>query len=313
MGTRSKPSKTAPPVNWRALVRFRPQVWVGLFLIVLLGGGGHLLWRQQSARVARQPQYQLSPDAVRITPMPPTWVRSDIKTEALRDAGLPGNLSLLEDWDTLLARVRQAFEFHPWVASVKRVTRGLPNSLEIELEYRRPVAAVESSGPGGISLLPIDATAVRLPEADLSEAERRYLPRISQVVGRPIIGKPWEDQRVLGGVKLVSVLQDVWRSLRLVEIIPSPHPLVQGDARYYSYEIVTSGGTRVVWGAAPGEEQSAGESAVGEKRQRLLEFAAKNGRLDALDGPGSVDVRKEIVVLPKVAKRGAKNSETENR
>ena len=307
MSSRSKHVKLAPRARWTSLIRLRPKVWGGLFIIVLLGAGGHLLWRHQAAGVARHPQYQLTPETVQITP-PPAWIRSDIKSEALRDAGLPGNLSLLEDWDTLVARTRQAFEFHPWVASVQRITRRPPNSLQIELEYRRPIASVEASGPGGISLLPIDAAAVRLPEADLTDAERRYLPRISSVVGRPLVGHAWEDPRVVGGVKLTAALYDVWRQLRLVEIIPSPHPLVQGDSRFYSYEIVTSGGTRVVWGAAPGDEQSAGESPLATKRQRLLDYAAGSGRLDAIDGPASVDVRKTLVVVPRTAKRATTES-----
>jgi hypothetical protein len=269
----------------------------------VLGLTGHFIWRQQLAVVAHNPQYQVTPEAIQITP-PPPWVRSDIKTEVLRDAGLVGKLSLLDDWETLVARVRQAFESHPWIGSVARITRHLPNSLVIELEYRRPIAAVESSSQSGIALLPIDATGARLPEADLTDAELRYLPRISQVMGRPMTGHTWEDPRVLGGVKLAAALYDVWRQLRLVEIIPSAHPVVQGDVRYYSYEIVTSGRTRIVWGAAPGEEQLAGESPLATKRQRLVDFAASNGRLDAIDGPASVDVRKDLVVVPRTAKRG---------
>jgi hypothetical protein len=307
MSKRSKRIQPAPRANWRNLFRFRPKIWAGLFLIALFGVCGQLLWRQQAANIARHPQYQLTADAVQITP-PPAWVRSDIKSEALRDAGLPGNLSLLDDWDTIVQRLRQAFEFHPWVASVQRITRRLPNSLQIELEYRRPLAAVASSGPGGITLSPVDVAAVRLPEADLTDAELSYLPRISNVAGRPMLGDTWEDPRVVGGVKLASALYDVWRQLGLVEILPSPHPFVLGESRYYSYEIVTNGGTRVLWGAAPGEETSAGESPFADKRQRLMEFAAASGRLDAIDGPASVDVRKELVVVPRTAKRGATES-----
>ena len=47
------------------------------------------------------PQYQLTADNIHITP-PPPWIRSDIKAEVLRDAGLVGTLSVLDDWATLL-------------------------------------------------------------------------------------------------------------------------------------------------------------------------------------------------------------------
>jgi hypothetical protein len=277
-------------------------VWASLLAIAVLGVGGHFLWRQQAASIARRSPYRLTPDAIRISSLP-DWIRSDIKTEALRAAGLPGNLSVLDDWDTLVQRIRQAFEFHPWVKSVNRITRRLPSSLEIELTYRRPLAAVEVKGPGGVALLPVDAAAVRLPDIDLTDAERRFLPRIVNVSGRPMIGAIWEDPRVVGGVKLAGALQDVWRPLQLVEIIPSPHPQVLGEARFYAFEIVTNGRTRIVWGAAPGDEQSAGESPFAEKRQRLLDFAASGGRLDSIHGPAAVDVRKELLVTPRTASR----------
>jgi hypothetical protein len=302
MSARSKTTKPFAGNRLQSFVRFRPKVWAGLLLVVLAGLAGSFLWRQQLEVVAQDPRFQVTPDAVTITP-PPPWIRTDVRSEVLRDAALVGKLSLLDDWDSLIGRVRQGFESHPWVASVKRITRRLPNSLEIELEYRRPVAAVESRSESGVVLLPVDGAGVRLPETDLSEAELRYLPRISEVLGRPMVGHGWEDPRVLGGIKLASTLYDVWRQLRLVEIIPSAHPIVQGDYRHYSYEIVTSGRTRIVWGAAPGDEQTAGESSVATKRQRLLDFAARNGRLDAIDGPASVDVRKELVVVPRTAKR----------
>ncbi|MEX2316912.1 MAG: hypothetical protein WD669_07160 [Pirellulales bacterium] len=304
MSGRNAPSRRSAPTSWVSRIRLRPQIWAALLLLSILGVCGQILWQQHAATVARNPEYQLTANDVHIT-APPPWVRSDIKSEVLRDAALIGNLSLLEDWDTLVGRVRQAFEFHPWVASVTRITRALPNSLQIELEYRRPVAAVESSGQGGVALLPIDTGAVRLPEADLTDDERRYLPRIANVAGRPLVGHTWDDPRVVGGAKLAAALAEVWHSLRLVVIHPSSHPLVQGDARFYSFEIVTSGGTRIVWGAAPGEEQSAGESTPAAKRQRLLDYAVATGRLDAIDGPASVDVRRELIVTPRTARREA--------
>src|SRR5207249_4173522 len=118
---------------------------------------------------------------------------------------------------------KDAFELHPWVASVERITRRLPSSLEIELKYRRVVAAVESSDATGVMYLPIDEHAVRLPEGDLTETERRYLPRISGVTGRPLVGDVWDDARVVGAAKLAAQLADVWQQLRLVEILANAH------------------------------------------------------------------------------------------
>jgi hypothetical protein len=300
MGFR-KPT-SSPPAGSSGVVRIRPRVFAVLGLLLALGVGSHFVWRHYAPTVARHAQYQISVDDIRISPQPP-WIRSDIKSEVLRDAGLVGHLSVLDDWDVLAKRVRDAFELHPWVASVERITKRLPSALDVELHYRQPVAAVESSEPNGVTFLPIDFQGFRLPDADLTDAERSYLPRISGVSGRPLVGESWEDPRVVGGARLAAALADVWQQLRLVEIIPGPKPQMQGETRIYTFEIITSGGTRIVWGATTGEELTLGESPFGLKRQRLLDFASQHGLLDSIDGPKTVDVRSELVVTPREAKR----------
>jgi hypothetical protein len=281
--------------------RIRPRVWACLAMLVGLGFGAHFLWLRTAPMVARDPQYILAADRIQIT-APPAWIRSDIKAQVLRDSGLANSASVLDDWDTLTKRVKDAFELHPWVASVERITRRLPSSLDIELKYRRPIAAVESSDPSGIMFLPIDEHAVRLPEGDLTETERRYLPRVSGITGRPRIGDVWDDPRVVGGAKLAAQLADVWQQLRLVEILANPQSSTRDDKPLYSFEIVTTGGTRIIWGATPGQETSSGDSPFNQKRQRLLDYAAQHGKLESIDGPAVLDVRSDVVVTPRTAR-----------
>jgi hypothetical protein len=221
----------------------------------------------------------------------------------LRDAGLDGTLSVLDDWPAFSRRIQDAFEFHPWVAKVERISRRLPSALEIELDYRRPIAAIESSDGGSVALLPIDALAIRLPEGDLSEVELRYLPRISGISGRPLVGDAWDDPRVGGGARIVVALADVWQQLRLIEIIASPQPNATAAGQDYAFEIVTSGGTRILWGGPPGSEAAAGESPVETKRTRLLEYATEHGKLDTIDGPATLDVRNELIATPRTTRR----------
>jgi hypothetical protein len=219
----------------------------------------------------------------------------------LRDAALT-SLSVLDDGVALTRRVKDAFEFHPWVASVERITRRLPASIEIELTYRQPIAAVESRDSDGVTYLPIDENAVRLPDGDLTPAECRYLPRISGVTGRPRVGDAWNDPRVAGGAKLAASLGDVWQKLRLVEIIAVLQSAPHDDTPVYAFEIVTTGGVRVVWGAAPGQQTPAGESPFDQKRQRLLDYADQNGKLESIDGPAAIDVRGDLVITPRTAR-----------
>ena len=311
MSPRIKPeSRPLPVVVPERLFRFRPKVWVGLLMLVGLGFGAHLLWRHSAPQIARDPEYMLTAESIHITP-PPPWIRSDIKTQALRDAGLLGTISVLDDWETLSRRVKEALEFHPWVASVDKISRRLPSSLNVELHYRKPIAAVESSDPGGVMFLPIDDRAVRLPEGDLTEAERRYLPRISGITGRPLVGDRWDDQRVVGGARLAAQLADVWQQLRLVEIVANLQTSSRDEKQIYRFEIVTIGGTRIVWGMTPGDEVSTGESPFIQKRQRLLDYAAQHGKLESIDGPAVLDVRSELVITPKTARQKAEARKSE--
>jgi hypothetical protein len=298
--TESKPLPPAP----RRLLQVRPQALLAILLLVGLALAAHFTWRGFRHRIAGDSHYALTVDRIRITPQPP-WIRTDIKTQSLRDAGLQGNLSLLQDTDTLCRQIKDAFEFNPWVASVGRIRVEVPMAIGVELVYRKPVAAVESTDPNGIMYLPIDERAVRLPETDLSEAERRYLPRISGITGRPLVGDKWDDPRVAGGARLAVHLSDVWQRLRLVEIVANPLTSAGSDKPVFRYEIVTAGGTHIVWGMTPGDEAAIGESPFVQKRQRLLDYAAQHGKLESIDGPAVLDIRSELIVTPRTARHKA--------
>src|SRR3954468_3640661 len=304
---RIKPETSALPVVKGRRFRIRPRVWACLAILVGLGFGAHFLWQRMAPTVARNPQYILAAEQIQIT-APPAWIRSDIKTQVLRDSGLVDTISVLDDWDQLAKRMKDAFELHPWVASVERITRRLPSSLVVELKYRRPIAAVESSDPSGVMFLPIDDHAVRLPEGDLTETERRYLPRVSGITGRPRIGDVWDDPRVIGAARLAAQLADVWQQLRLVEILANAQNPTHDDKPLYTFEIVTTGGTRIIWGATPGQETSPGDSPFTQKRQRLLDYATQHGKLESIDGPAVLDVRSDVVVTPRTARKNASDA-----
>lgn len=287
----------------RPRVQLRPRVWLSLVGLLVAGYGAHALWHRAVQSVSQHEQYALKPENIHITP-PPPWIRSDVKADVVRSAGLELGLTLLDDGPTFARRIHDAFELHPWVASVQRIRRRLPSSLDVELTYRRPVAAVESSEGDGVAFLPVDGTAVRLPENDLTDVERRYLPRISGIVGRPPTGSVWDDLRVVEGVQLAVALSDVWQQLRLVEIkADDVRPTDHVEQRPYAYNIITSGGTRIRWGAPPGREAAAGESTFAEKLARLMQYATEHGRLDTIDGPETLDVRVDTVVTQRTARR----------
>lgn len=306
MGSKANSSKPAPESASLPSLRilWRPKVWGSLAIVLAVGYAGHLAWRHYLPAIAQHPQFQITAENVYIT-TPPPWIRADVKAEVLRDAGLLGKLSVIDDHQHLQQRVRDAFAFHPWVSAVHQIKIDLPASLHVELEYRRPVAAVEAVDRETVSYLPVDAAGIRLPDEDFSDFERRALPRVTGVSGVPSVGERWNDDRVTNAAALAAQLADVWSQLRLVEIVPSMHAQVRGSTSFYAFDIMTSGGTRIVWGAAPGREQDAAESNFDAKRKRLIDYAATHGQLDSIDGPASVDVRSDLVVLPRTARRPA--------
>jgi hypothetical protein len=131
------------------------------------------------------------------------------------------------------------------------------------------------------------------------------LPRITGITGRPLVGDRWDDPRVAGGAKIAALLAKDWQKLRLVEIMATLQSSPREEKPIYRYEIVTTGGTRIVWGLMPGEESSSGESPCSEKRQRLLDYAAQHGKLETIDGPAMLDIRKELVVTPRTARHNS--------
>ena len=253
--------------------------------------------------VARDPQYQLTADEHSHHAAAAVDSLRYQDRSAPRRRIWPARFRCSMIGTSLSRRVKDAFEFHPWVASVERITRRLPSSLDIELKYRRPIAAVESSDVDGVMFLPIDEHAVRLPEGDLTEAERRYLPRISGITGRPLVGDRWDDPRVVGGAKLAAA---AGRCLAAAAARGN-HRRRRNRRRTTRRKSTRSkssprGGTRIVWGMTPGEEASTGESPFDQKRQRLLDYAAQHGKLESIDGPAVLDVRSELVVTPRTAR-----------
>src|SRR5690349_697763 len=121
MSPRIKPNSPPLPPPARKLFSFRPKIWFSLLLLMAFALGAHFAWMAKKPQIARDPHYLLTAENIHVT-TPPAWIRSDVKTQALRDAGLLETLSALDDWEILSRRLKEAFEFHPWVASVERIS-----------------------------------------------------------------------------------------------------------------------------------------------------------------------------------------------
>jgi hypothetical protein len=259
-----------------------PAIVVGLTVLFILVVAAVVIgWRQWGRSVVARPVYRLAVENIRITPSPP-WIRTDIRAEVVRDNALT-DLSIFDKDVTI--RVYQAFELHPWIARVKRVSKHPPARLDVDLEYRRPVAWVEV--PAGImpgnegGVVPVDADSVVLPSRDFTEqnlADYLWIS-VSGITPFGQAGAPWGDPRVAGAARIATLLEDCWRELQLTRIrVPSDDTPARYD-RPPIYELETQQQRRIIWGHAPGIDVP-GEPAVSVKRARLQRLAGEGGDVD---------------------------------
>ena len=212
---------------------------IGLAVAVAFAGLWYAAWQRVRGHVLSGNEYVVNPRDIEISP-PPAWIHADIKAEVIRDASLGAALSVLDPDLTL--RVKQAFQLHPWVAEVQRVSKRHPAAVQVELTYRKPLAMVEV--PRG--LLPVDAAGILLPSDDFSPSEAKNYPRVAgiQTVPAGPVGSRWHDPRVSGALQIISVLETRWQDLKLYRVVPSPQPAGGRYSDDYTYDLVTQGGTR---------------------------------------------------------------------
>jgi hypothetical protein len=243
-------------------------------IVLVTAGVSYGVWKQVRSHVLASEQYQVIPAEIAITP-PPPWIRSDIKSEVVREASFDGPLSLLDT--KLTVRVASAFAAHPWIAHVERVSKHFPSGLEVEVAYRRPVAVVEV--PDGA--LPVDVEGVVLPTADFRPGEADRYPRIGEIHTAPagLVGSTWGDTAVSGAAQVAAAFGEDWRGLGLFRITPAGRrPGGRGGVEH-AFAVFTRGGTRIDWGLAPGTS-AAGEPPATEKIAQLKKYAAAHGSLD---------------------------------
>jgi len=238
-------------------------------------------WKHWAEPVINITLHQLTPDNVQIPPTPP-WIRSDIKAEVFRDGSLSEASALETD---LTPRIAHAFEMHPWVAEVTRVSKQAPAHVIVELAYRRPIAWVEVPegmfGQQGQAALPIDGKSVLLPQADFTPDDLGLFIRIEiedlSMCGPT--GTAWGDPRVAGAAAIASVLGEQWRELGLYKIKALTDYSQSSAPARTRFELWTPKAKRLNWGSAPGQEPP-GEPPAATKLRLLREYVQRHGPLD---------------------------------
>jgi len=280
---------------------FLPRMRVVLAMAVVagLGWGLQTVWQRLAPTVIHRDRYLLTSERITVSSLP-DWITGDVCAEVVRNGGLERRLSVLDD--TFMQVVKEAFVLHPWVESVDRITKSFPPGVHVDLTYRRPIAVVEMASQRGVEFLPIDRHGVHLPAKDVPDYRRRDLPRIGGIATRPPAGQQWADERVAGAAELALQLAEHWKEFYLVDILPSARPEIRGAQRFFVFDLISRGGTRIVWGAAPGVVLP-GEDSLQEKVASLRRCVANHGPLDSEQGPAEVNVRHRLAITPRTVKK----------
>ncbi len=302
--TRKPKAAPSPPVRQflsRLLAGRRQTVALGVVVAGLAVGSWYMLWKGVRDHVLSSKQYWLTPDRVEVSPLPP-WIHTDIRTEVFRDAGLDRPLSIMDD--NLVSRLADAFSLHPWVARVRRVSKHHPAEVRVVLDYRRPVCMIQISG----GLLPVDAEGVVLPSGDFSPVEASRYPRLVGTETVPLgpVGTRWGDPRVVGAARIADAFGADWQTLGLDRIV-ARGPMGPGQSDRHLYEILTRGGTRILWGAAPGDA-TIDEGSAAEKVAWLKQYAREQGTLDEPNPREPIDLRSLRLPGPSPQTAGAAGS-----
>ena len=291
MSTKKKPArkkKNKVPPYLKAIVKFvlgrGRSLVLSLLVVGAFVGAWRVTWVSVRENVVASPQYWLTADQIEITPRP-EWIHTDIRAEALQIAGLEGPLSILDQ--NLVERAAKAFSFHPWVAEVRRVRKRHPAGLGVDLVYRRPVCMVVVRD----GMLPVDIEGILPPgRANFPPGEAMQYPRLLGVETTPTgHGTRWRDVRVVEGAEIAAAFGALWQELRLDHIEPYVEPNSEsvGD---YNYHLITSGGSLINWGRAPGNAMP-GEAPASEKIALLKNYFQKHGTLDGRNGARPLDLR----------------------
>jgi hypothetical protein len=247
---KSKPvASKSPSFFERALkATFRPGV---LLPIALLGAAIVLapVVPRLLPDLSHRDEYRLQASEIEF-PAPPRWIPENLLDQVIERSGLPEELSVLDE--SLAGKVGNAFEEHPWVTRPVKVRVSVPARVEVEFEYRKPVAMVEVSD----GFYPVDDQGVLLPPRDFPPSELSRYPKIVGLRSTPLggIGSTWGDARVIGAAQIAVILLPYWSEWKLDSIeVPARSEAKQ---KYEDLEFVVNaqGGSKIIWGRPPGHQ-----------------------------------------------------------
>lgn len=231
-------------------------------------------------------EYGITFDQIQITPKPDSPVPDDFLKQVERDSGLSETLSILDEH--LTEELAQAFGRHPWVAKVVRVQKSYPASIAVELEYRQPVAIIQTA----LDQYVIDKDAILLPSSDvLGQADVKYPTVVAENLKAPAkVGQAWDHPHIVAAARLADLLHDKWATLKLNTIVIPKESDSKTKWDEISLDLMTQGGSKIFWGRAPGSDHP-GELEPVQKVRRLENYLTEFGDYVRPNGPYEIDIR----------------------
>jgi hypothetical protein len=216
-------------------------------------------------------------------PPPPGQERADFLGEVQYLGGLQDRVDVLDEG--LAERLAGAFAKHPWVEKVERVEIAPSRKVRVQVVYRTPVLAVPliehpQWQPGWTTRLApaVDGEGVLLPVG----ADNSGLPMLRNTVPQPTgpAGTPWGNAIIEKAARTAGYLRSHQDRLHLEKCEVKDDGLI----------LTTTGGTRILWGHPPGDQQP-DEAPAAEKVKRLLDYCEQHGGLGSEQEPTEHDVR----------------------
>jgi len=253
MAMKSPESERHRPV--RDLLRRLISAPAALSLLwpLLLIIGGYWCWHRWGAEHVAKNFYGIDVSLLRVTE-PPPQIRADLVEAIYVDTQLD-RLSMLDPQAT--AKIAAAFSTHPWVREVHSVRKLPAGVIDVQLDYRQPVAMVhvisQHHEVKNDAFFPVDGQGVLLPTTDFTSQETlKFIHiRIPGVYPTGPVGGPFGDHRVTAAAKLAHYLNPLREALGLLSID------AQGDLREHAVPqlgLTTRTGKHPFWGSPPGME-----------------------------------------------------------
>ena len=259
--------------NWKLTTIFVHPAFI--FACASIGAivGSMLLWNKYSSDLFSD-RYFHADESNLVCSEQPNWIVGDLKYDILESNQLL-QVDLLDV--ELVPKLTDAFANNSWVSKVNRI-RKMSSGVEIDLQFRRPVALVEVRNN---QLLPIDQQAHVLDSLSLSKeyARRCWRIYVAQPAAVSILnGQSWEDRRITDAAILADALFELREQLDLTHILQmtSSH---QYEIARGSLVLSKPGGAQIIWGASP-NYQVEGEATFDEKLSAIQDWIKQNGTFD---------------------------------